>query len=141
MADDKEKIAKLEERLDKAAATFKEMKVQLDDKVKENETLKTRIAELEDELTLNGGAVEEVEGLKGRLEKAKEIFNVQKAKIAELNASIAEKDQTIVKVQTNLASAKEEAAELSQKIREMEGANNSLKGTIEQIKEIVSCYN
>ena len=52
MADDKDKIVKLEERLEKAASTFKEMKAQLDDKVKENEALKTRISELEDELTL-----------------------------------------------------------------------------------------
>ena len=84
MAEEKDKVAKLEERLAKAADTFKEMKAQLDDKVKENENLKNRVSELEDELTLNGGATEEIENLKNRLEKAKEIFANQKAKIEEL---------------------------------------------------------
>ena len=84
MVDDKDKIVKLEERLEKATVTFKEMKSQLDDKVKENEILKTRVAELEDELVINGNSKEEIEGLKARLEKAKEIFTTQKSKIVEV---------------------------------------------------------
>lgn len=130
MADDKDKIAKLEERLEKAASTFKEMKAQLDDKVKENEALKTRIAELEDELTLNGGAAEEVEGLKGRLEKAKEIFATQKAKITE----ITELNNTHVARITELEGTNNE---LTTALEKLNGAYEDLCNKFEQIKGIV----
>lgn len=130
MADDKDKIAKLEERLEKAASTFKEMKAQLDDKVKENEALKTHIAELEDELTLNGGAAEEVEGLKGRLEKAKEIFATQKAKISE----ITELNNTHVTRITELESANNE---LTAELEKLNEAYDVLYDKFEQIKGIV----
>lgn len=105
MAEEKDKIAKLEERLEKAASTFKEMKA-------ENENLQARVTELEDELTLNGGAAQEVEGLKGRLEKAKEIFATQKAKIAELT----ELNNTHVS-----------------RIVELEGVNNELTTELEKL--------
>ena len=130
MADDKDKIVKLEERLEKAASTFKEMKAQLDDKVKENESLKTRISELEDELTLNGGAAEEVEGLKGRLEKAKEIFATQKAKITE----ITELNNTHVARITELEGTNNE---LTTELEKLNGAYEDLCNKFEQIKGIV----
>lgn len=131
MADDKDRIAKLEERLDKAASTFKEMKAQLDDKVKENETLKVRITELEDELTLNGGAVEEVEGLKGRLEKAKEIFATQKAKIAEITDLNDMRALRITELETT-------NNELTADLEKLNQAYGKLSDTISQIREILN---
>lgn len=130
MADDKEKIAKLEERLEKAAATFKEMKV-------ENEKLQARVTELEDELTLNGGAAQEVEGLKGRLEKAKEIFTTQKTKITELSEAVNEKDQTIEEVRSDLDAAAKTCSELLEKVHALEDDNSNLKSILERVREIV----
>lgn len=138
MADDKDKIAKLEERLEKAASTFKEMKAQLDDKVKENEALKTRISELEDELTLNGGAAEEVEGLKGRLEKAKEIFATQKAKITELSETVNEKEQMFKDIQADLAETEKQCTELTERVHALEGDNTNLKSILDRVRQIVS---
>lgn len=137
MADDKEKITKLEERLEKAAATFKEMKGQLETKEKENEDLKGRIQELEDELTLNGGAIQEVEGLKGRLEKAKEIFTTQKTKIAELNTVVEEKDQMLKEVQSDLDVAAKTCSELTERVHALEDDNSNLNSILERIREIV----
>ena len=130
MADEKDKIAKLEERLEKAASTFKDMKVQLEEKEKENETLKTRITELEDELTLNGGAVQEVEGLKGRLEKAKEIFATQKAKIAEIT-------ELCNMSATRIAELEGVNSELTAELKKLNGAHEDLCNKFEQIKNIV----
>ena len=130
MTEEKDKIAKLEERLEKAAATFKEMK-------SENEKLQARVTELEDELTLNGGAAQEVEGLKGRLEKAKEIFTTQKAKIAELNEAINEKNQTIEEVRSDLDAAAKTCSELLEKIHALEDDNSNLKSILERVREIV----
>jgi len=138
MADDKEKIVKLEERLEKAAATFKEMKGQLETKEKENEELKGRIQELEDELTLNGGAAQEVEGLKGRLEKAKEIFTTQKAKIAELSEAVNEKEQMFKDIQADLAETEKQCTELTERVHALEGDNATLKSTLDRVREIVS---
>ena len=138
MADDKDKIVKLEERLEKAASTFKDMKAQLEEKEKENETLKTRITELEDELTLNGGAVEEVEGLKGRLEKAKEIFATQKAKIAELTEQLSEKSKMFDDVRADLAISEKQASELTEEVKALHEENDGLSSTINQIREILN---
>ncbi len=131
MADEKDKIAKLEERLEKAASTFKDMKVQLEEKEKENETLKTRITELEDELTLNGGAAEKVEGLKGRLEKAKEIFATQKAKITE----ITELNNTHV---ARINELEGQASELAEEVKALQEEKDGLIDTINQIREILN---
>jgi len=137
MTEEKDKIAKLEERLEKAAATFKEMKAKLESTEKVNEGLANRVAELEDELTLNGGAVQEVEGLKGRLEKAKEIFTTQKAKIAELTEAINEKDKTIEEVRSDLDAAAKTCSELSEQINVLNAENATLKSTLDRIREIV----
>ena len=131
MADDKDKIAKLEERLEKAAVTFKEMKSQLDDKIAENGELKLRISELEDELTLNGGAVQEVEGLKARLEKAKEIFSTQKAKIAE----VTELNNNHV---TRIVELENTNKELTTELEKLNEAYEDLCNKFEQIKNIVN---
>lgn len=130
MADDKDKIVKLEERLEKAASTFKEMKAQLDDKIAENGELKIRINELEDELTLNGGAVQEVEGLKGRLEKAKEIFATQKAKIAE----ITELNNTHV---ARIAELEGVNNDLTTELEKLNGAYEDLCNKFDQIRSII----
>ena len=124
MAEEKDKIAKLEERLANAAATFKEMKA-------ENENLQARITELEDELTLNGGAAQEVEGLKGRLEKAKEIFATQKAKINELT----ELNNTHVSRITEL---EEENDKMKTELKGLDERVYNLEGLIENIKKIVN---
>lgn len=131
MADEKDKIAKLEERLEKAAVTFKEMKGQLEEKEKENESLKSRISELEDELTINGGAEEEVEGLKGRLEKAKEIFASQKAKIAE----ITELNNTHV---ARIAELEGQVNEITEENKTLQEEKDGLIDTINQIREILN---
>lgn len=131
MADEKDKIVKLEERLEKAAATFKDMKGQLEEKEKENELLKLRISELEDELTLNGGAAEEVEGLKGRLEKAKEIFATQKAKITE----IVELNNTHV---TRIAELEGQVNEITDEVKVLQEEKDGLINTINQIREILN---
>ncbi len=130
MADEKDKIMKLEERLEKAASTFKDMKGQLEEKEKENELLKLRISELEDELTINGGAAEEVEGLKGRLEKAKEIFATQKAKITE----ITELNNTHV---TRIAELEGINNELTTELEKLNETHEDLCNKFEQIKNIV----
>ena len=138
MADEKNTIEKLEERLTNAAAKFKEMKCQLDDKNKENEELKIRISELEDELTLNGGAKEEVDGLKARLEKAKEIFATQKAKIAEMTEINTTRENTI----TELVSQKEELEasnkELLAKLEAVEESHDDLYTRLQKIAEIAN---
>lgn len=138
MAEEKDKIVKLEERLEKAATTFKEMKGQLEAKEKENEELKGRIQELEDELTLNGGAAQEVEGLKGRLEKAKEIFTTQKAKIAELTEAVNEKEQMFKDIQADLAVTEKQCTELTEQINVLNAENATLKSTLDRVREIVS---
>lgn len=137
MTDDKDKIVKLEERLEKATVTFKEMKVQLDDKIKENEALKTRVAELEDELVINGNSKEEIEGLKARLEKAKEIFTTQKSKIAEVTEL---NDGHVVRI-TELENEKDK---LNEEIKELIKSNDTLQETnkdlfdkLEKIKDII----
>lgn len=131
MADDKDKIEKLEERLEKAASTFKEMKSQLDDKVKENEALKARVAELEDELVINGNSKEEIEGLKARLEKAKEIFSTQKAKIAE----VTELNDTHV---TRIVELESVNNDLTTELNNLNEAYEGLCNKFEQIKNIVN---
>ena len=137
MADDKDKIAKLEERLEKAAVAFKEMKSQLDDKMKENEALKTRVAELEDELTLNGGAVEEVEGLKARIEKAKEIFSTQKAKIAEVTELNNNHVIRITELENEKDKLNGEIKELIKSVDILNETNEGLCDKLERIKDIV----
>lgn len=141
MADEKEKILKLEERLEKAASTYKDMKVQLDDKSKENEALKVRISELEDELTLNGGAVEEIENLKNRLEKAKEIFANQKTKIGELTRANSDANDQLTERKSEIESLNARVSELEKEVDLLTNSNGSLKEAIGRIKEIVSCYN
>ena len=138
MAEEKDKIVKLEERLEKAAATFKEMKGQLEAKEKENEELRARVEELQDELTLNGGAAEEVENLKGRLEKAKEIFTTQKAKIAELTEAVNEKEQLFKDIQADLAVTEKQCTELTERVHALEGDNATLKSTLDRVREIVN---
>lgn len=138
MADEKDKITKLEERLEKAASTFKDMKVQLEEKEKENESLKSRISDLEDELTINGGAKEEVENLKSRLEKAKEIFTTQKAKIAELLEAVNEKELMFKDIQADLAETEKQCTELTERVHVLEGDNTNLKSILERVREIVS---
>jgi chromosome segregation ATPase len=163
MADEKNTIAKLEERLTNAAATFKDMKAQLAAKDKENAelkaqiaglsagaeqgdvaSLKARISELEDELTLNGGAKEEVDGLKARLEKAKEIFATQKAKIAEMTEINAEALSQIEELKANkeeLEAAKAglegKVDALEEQIDALEERNSALNDRLAQIKVIV----
>ena len=131
MADDKDKIVKLEERLEKATVTFKEMKVQLDDKIKENEILKTRVAELEDELVINGNSKEEIEGLKARLEKAKEIFTTQKSKIAE----VTELNNTHVARIVELESMNND---LTTELKNLNEAYEGLCNKFEQIKNVIN---
>ena len=131
MEDEKDKIVKLEERLEKAAATFKDMKVQLEEKEKENESLRSRISDLEDELTINGGAKEEVENLKGRLEKAKEIFTSQKAKIAELTEANAMKS-------TRIDELEEHVNEIADENKTLQEERDGLNDTINQIREILN---
>lgn len=138
MAEDKDKIAKLEERLANAATTFKDMKGQLDAKEKENEELKTRVTELEDELTLNGGASKEVEDLKARLEKAKEIFTTQKNKIAELTKSNETKMVQISQFETDIAQLNAQKVELEQKISTVEEVNKALAEKITNAVSILS---
>lgn len=117
-------IEKLEERLANATVKFKEMKEQLDAKNMEIEFLKTQVSNLEDELALEGGAKGEVEGLKERLEKAKEIFATQKARITEL---------------TELNNAHvSQITELTNKVSELEDDNADLNNMIEQIRGIVT---
>ena len=137
MADDKDKIAKLEERLEKATVTFKEMKSQLDDKMKENETLKTRVAELEDELVINGNSKEESEGLKARLEKAKEIFTNQKSKIAEVTESNDNHVVRITELENEKDKLNEEIKELIKSNDTLQETNKSLFDKLEKIKDII----
>ena len=138
MADEKDKVVKLEERLAKATETFKTMKVQMEEKDKEIESLKTRVAELEDELTLNGGAAEEVENLKGRLEKAKEIFAGQKAKIAEMTEKAAENAKIAETFKTDLETSENRVTELTERVSALEGDNALLSGKLDKIAEIVA---
>ena len=138
MADDKDKIEKLEERLEKAAATFKEMKAQLDDKVKENEILKTRVTELEDELVINGNSKEEIEGLKARLEKAKEIFATQKSKIAEVTELNDGHVVRITELENEKDKLNEEIKELIKSVDILKETNNGLCDKLERIKDIVN---
>lgn len=138
MADEKDKIVKLEERLTKATETFKAMKTQMEEKDKEIESLKARVTELEDELTLNGGAAEEVEGLKGRLEKAKEIFTTQKAKIAELSEAVNEKEQMFKDIQADLAETEKQYTELTERVHALEDDNTNLKSILDRVRQIVS---
>lgn len=137
MEDDKKKIEKLEERLAKAADTFKELKVQLDEKDKENAELKVRIKELEDELTLNGSAVPELDGLRARLEKAKVIFTEQKAKITELTAEVGESNKVAESLRVALAESEKQVVELTTTVSNFDQANKELRGVIERVKEIV----
>ena len=136
MAEDK--VTKLEERLANAASKFKEMQGELDAKNKEIGVLKSRVTDLEEELTLNGGAKEEVEGLKARLEKAKEIFASQKEKIAELTEIGAARENTI----TELVSQKEELEvsnkELFAKLEALEESNIDLCTKLQKIAEIIN---
>lgn len=138
MADEKDKIEKLEERLAKATDTFKTMKTQMDEKDKEIESLKARVTELEDELTLNGGATEEVENLKGRLEKAKEIFATQKAKITELSEAVNEKEQMFKDIQADLAQTEKQCTELTEQLNVLNAENATIKSTLDRVREIVS---
>ena len=138
MADEKDKIAKLEERLAKATETFKTMKVQMEEKDKEIESLKTRVAELEDELTLNGGATEEVENLKGRLEKAKEMFTTQKAKIAEMTEKAAEYEKIATTYKTDFEASENRVAELSERVSTLEEDSAVLDGKLNKIAEIIA---
>lgn len=138
MAEDKDKIAKLEERLANAATTFKDMKGQLDAKEKENEELKTRVTELEDELTLNGGASKEVDDLKARLEKAKEIFTTQKNKIAELTKSNETKMVQISQFESDIAQLTAQKEEFEQKVSAVEEVNKALAEKITNAVSILS---
>ena len=153
MTDEKTKIEKLEERLAKAADTFKEMKVQMESKDQEIEALKarivelegnsdadalrTRIAELEDELILNGGVAEEVEGLKVRLDKAKVIFADQKAKITELTTLADEKTKMFEDIQKDLAISEKQASDASARVIELEEAVSEFTSKFNQIREIL----
>ena len=138
MADEKDKVAKLEERLAKATETFKTMKVQMEEKDKEIESLKNRVAELEDELTLNGGAAEEVEGLKGRLEKAKEIFATQKSKITELTELNNTHVSRITELEADVESRKALAEDLNSKVKNLENVNSDLYDKLESIRNIIN---
>jgi len=100
---EKEKLT-VEERLAKATECYKELKTKFDEKetlLKEAEAtiaeykskggvsdlaLSERVKELEAELVINGNSSEEIKALNTRLDKAKEVFAEQKAKIAEFKA-------------------------------------------------------
>ena len=138
MADENDKIVKLEERLTKATETFKAMKIQMEEKDKEIESLKARVAELEDELTLNGGAADEVENLKGRLEKAKEIFAGQKAKIVEMTEKAAENAKIAEETKVELEESRKQVTELTERVSNLEGDNALLGGKLDKIAEIVA---
>lgn len=138
MADEKDKITKLEERLANAAVTFKDMKAQLETKEKENEELKLRVSELEGEITLNGGAAEEVEGLKQRLEKAKGIFANQQEKITSLTKAGAEAKDQITSLNDQIEELKKTITDLDVQLHAFSQANEALRTTIKQIRDIAN---
>ena len=72
------------------------------------------------------------------LEKAKEIFAGQKAKIAEMTAKAEENAKIAEALKMDLATSEKQATELSEKVSFLEGENATLGGKLDKIAEIVA---
>jgi len=79
-----------------------------------------------------------VQNLKGRLEKAKEIFAAQKAKITEMTEKAEEYEKIAEDVKVELDETRKQATELNERVTVLEEENANLYTKLSQIKEIVS---
>ena len=118
------KITELEGKLQMARESYKSQKTALD-------AANSRIKELEDELVLNGDAVDEVNNLKARLEKAKSIFNEQKGRIKTLEDTNNTLTATINALESDKASLTETVDRLNEEV-------NGYKAQLDRIREIVN---
>jgi len=141
----------VEERLAKATECYKELKAKYDEteaRLKEAEAviaehnsqgsspslaLVERIKELEAEIAINGNSSEEIKSLNVRLDKAKEIFAEQKAKIAELKTS---KEKVENELKTNIEQVQNLTAEIETKNGEINVAESQIKKYSEALSQV-----
>lgn len=91
----------------------------------EVETLKRRVTELEGELAINGDAGEELNSLRGRLEKAKEVFKNYKSQIEEYGKTVSELEARKSELVKEVEGLKEESAGLKEKIEKVKEIINA----------------
>jgi len=146
----------VEERLAKATECYKDLKAKYDEKesrLKEAEAviaeyksrggisdvaLSERIKELEAEIAINGNSSEEIKSLNARLDKAKEIFAEQKAKIAELKAS---NEKIVSELKTNVEQVQNLTAEIEAKNDEINAAEAQIlkySEALSQVQKIIA---